>query len=242
MRLKMRLNIRLNLRLKALAAASAVLIGALSVSAPAARSQGFDALAGFLGGGGAPISLSPRLFGEPVPLRVWVRPSAGPEGWLKVEGRAQVPQIRSHVERGLKQELTRKTRGALIIDGVRLTRASANSRAFHLTGEIRHAARPGAPLAASPFEARIPYSVTPQGLKLRPEGRVRQAPPALEAAVAEMLQPLDLVAEAGLEGARLERFSPSVSASGELEARADFLASPQAMANFWALALGGLGR
>ncbi len=228
------------MRLRSLAAAA--FIAALSMSslcAAPARSQDFSALAGFLGGGGAPVSLSPNLFGAPTPMQIWLRPSAGPEGWLQVEGRAQVPQIRGHLERGLKQELARRTRGALQIEGVALSRFSADARAFHLAGEIRHAPRPGARVQASAFEASLPYVVSPQGLKLRPEGRMGAAPPALRAAVEDLLQPVDLVAEAALQGTRLESFVPSVSAAGDLEARALLLASPQALTNFWALALGG---
>ncbi|MDD2869515.1 hypothetical protein [Neomegalonema sp.] len=225
------------MRLRSLAAAA--LIAALTAPAAPARSQDLGALAGFLGGGGAPVDLSPTIFGAPTPVRIWLRPSAGPEGWLRVEGRAQAPQARVHLERGLKQELALRTRGALHVEGVALSQLSADARAFHLAGEIRHAPRPGGRVESSGFEARIPYAVTPQGLKLRPEGRLGAAPPALRAAVEALLQPVDLVAEEALQGTRLESFVPSVSAQGDLEARAALLASPQALTNFWALALGG---
>lgn len=233
------------MRLKPFAAAALAAALALPASAPAQNfseglglSEGLGGVFGMLAAGG-PFALNPRIAGEATPIQIWIAPGPASEGALQVEGRARVERAKAHAERILAAALRQQARGTLHIEGVALSALSADARAFALEGVALHAPRPGAPLARAAFQARIPYVVAPEGLKLRPEGRIAEAPPALRAAFGALLQPVDLAPQAQMEGARLLSFTPALSAGGALEARAAFLATPQALANFWALAASG---
>lgn len=233
------------MRLRSLAAAA--LAAALTLPSPMtaapAAAQDLGALLGLFGGGGAigPLALSPEIYGRPTPVQLWISPSPGPQGWTQVDGRVRTENFRATIERGLTQALVKETRGHLRIEGVRLTSLSLEPGAFRGEGEIRHAPASGGRERRTPFEARIPYVVAPEGLKLRPELRLGEAPAALRAAAGRLAQPLDLVALENMRGARLVSFAPSLDAAGVLDARARFLASPEALSAFMALALGGAG-
>ncbi len=234
----------------------AVLAAPLALSLPLAgqtpaQAQDLGALMGALGQAGPiqgePLPFSPKIFGQPTPMQLWLRPSPGPEGHLRVDGRARAPEAKTHLSRIFARALAQQVGGALHVQGVRVDALSVDGRAFAASGEIWHAAQQGPEIRKTPFSApeiqktpfsvRANYVVAPEGLKFRPEGRIGPAPAALRAGFERLLQPVELVAQAPLDGARLVSFSPRF-ADGALEAEASFLASPQALAGFWALLMG----